>query len=110
MPVDDSEASAPLAASTTTLMPAASMMTSAPAMSAATTLAPAALATTSLAAPAMSATTLAPTTAVGMVDSTSAPLIDASLAKGAAQLAEAPAPKKRKVTAPATVSDTISDK
>jgi hypothetical protein len=63
---------------------------------------------------AMSVTALASGTAE-MLDSTSAPLIDKSLAKGAAQSSEAPepsqpAPKKRKVTAPAIVSDSISDK
>jgi hypothetical protein len=61
----------------------------------------------------MSATTLASESAAGnpgMLDSASAPLIDTSLAKGAAQSAEGPAPKKRKVAAPAIVSDTISDK
>ena len=64
-----------------------------------------------MSAPAMSVTTLASATAE-MLDSTSAPLIDMSLAKGAAQSADAPqaAPKKRKVAAPAIVSDSISDK
>jgi hypothetical protein len=49
-----------------------------------------------------------------VLNSTSAPLIchDTSLAKGAAQSAdsEAPALKKRKVAAPAVVSESISDK
>ena len=41
---------------------------------------------------------------------TSAPLIDTSLAKGTAQSAEAPAAKKRKIAAPAVMSNAISDK
>ena len=73
---------------------AASVMTSAPATSALT----------------MSATTSALATAAGMLDSTLALLIDTSLTKGAAQSAEAPALKKRKVAAPAIMSDSISDK
>ena len=60
-------------------------------------------------APAMPATTSAPATAQ-ILDSTSTPLIDMSLEMGAAQSVEAPAPKKRKVAAPAVVSDSISDK
>ena len=73
---------------------------------------PAASATTpalATSAPAMTVTTSAPATAAG-TDSTSAPLIDTSLAKGTAQSAEAPAAKKRKMAAPAVMSNAISDK
>jgi hypothetical protein len=52
----------------------------------------------------------APATVEGPLQSTSALPTDASLLEDPPQLANGPAPKKRKVAAPAIISDSISDK
>jgi hypothetical protein len=53
---------------------------------------------------------LAPEMVEGTLLSTSAPPMDALLTEGPPQSADGPAPKKRKVAAPAVVSKSISDK
>jgi hypothetical protein len=52
----------------------------------------------------------APTTVEGPLQSTSALPTDASLLEDPPQLANGPASKKKKVAAPAIISDSISDK